>query len=107
MPVIKKKLHQEHPDHQAMLEIMIRHLKDKGGDEKFPRIIEDENSLTKSMNVYVFWDRFGSMTIQERAELILEAYENAKGQAEALRISVAMGLTPLEEQTLGLDSPSN
>ena len=55
------------------------------------------------MNVYVLWNKFQSVTVQERAEIILEAYEIAQGKPEMLRIAIALGLTPLEAENLGLN----
>ena len=66
-------------------------------------IVEEEVRLSNNFRVYVSWDDWASVPETERSEIILEAYKQAKGVPEMLRISVAMGLTPLEAKQLGVD----
>jgi hypothetical protein len=39
--------------------------------------------------------------LQDRSEIIMNAYIRAKGQQAGLRISVAMGLTSIEAKRMG------
>jgi hypothetical protein len=103
MPVVKRKLHSEHPDHHKFLCELIRHLKEKEGLPEYPRIIEEDDRLSQNMHVYVLWDAWASVSERERSEIILEAYEQARGKDEMLRISVAMGVTPIEAARMGLE----
>jgi hypothetical protein len=50
----------------------------------------------------VIWDDWGDLSLQERSEIIMNAYIRAKGQQAGLRISVAMGLTSTEAKRMGL-----
>jgi len=102
MPVEKRNLRKSHPSHPKMVAELVKHLGDDASLPPAPRIIEEEDRLSRSMHVYVFWDEWQSVPEQERSEIILEAYQEARGQQEMLRITVAMGLTPLEAKNLGL-----
>lgn len=103
MPVIKRKLRAEHPDHQKLVDELVRHLKDEPDLPELPRIIEEDDRLSNNMHVYVLWDAWNSVTERERSEIILEAYKKARGQEEMLRVTIAMGVTPLEAKNLGLE----
>jgi hypothetical protein len=102
MPVIKRKLHAEHPKHAELVAELVRHLQGGPGLPEMPRIIEEDDALSKTTRVYVLWDEWGSVTERERSEIILEAYQQAFDQQTMLRITVAMGVTPAEAASLGL-----
>ncbi len=55
------------------------------------------------IHVLVIWDDFYIFSQQERFEIIMEAYTQSKGDAEALRVSIAMGLTQDDAARLGVD----
>lgn len=102
MPVIKRKLHAEHPKHADLLAELVRHL--QGGPDlpEMPRIIEEDDALSKTTRVYVLWEDWASVTERERSEIILEAYQQAFDQQRMLQVTVAMGVTPTEAANLGL-----
>jgi hypothetical protein len=87
MPVIKRKLHGEHPDHHRLLDELLRHLQGGQGLPDYPRIIEEDDRLSQNMHVYVLWEAWGSVSERERSEIILEAYERARGKVEMLRVA--------------------
>jgi hypothetical protein len=104
MPVIKKRLGpKDHPDHDRFVAELVRHIRNEPGLPAFPKIVEEDVRLSNNLRVYVSWDDWGSVPETERSEIILEAYKQARGVPEMLRISVAMGLTPLEARQLGID----
>jgi len=103
MPVIKRKLHAAHPDHHKLVDELVRHLQQANDLPEYPRIVEEDDRLSQNMHVYVLWDLWGSVSERERSEIILEAYEQARGKVEMLRVSVAMGLTPIEAARMGLE----
>lgn len=103
MPVIKKKLRPEHPDHRRFVDELVRHLRNEADLPPMPRIIEEDDPLSKNMHVYVLWDAWSSVSERERSEIILEAYAEARSQLEMLRITIAMGLTPLEAKKVGIE----
>ena len=67
-----------------------------------PVIIQEEQKLTNRYHVWVIWDAWAKVPDTERGPVILDAYEQALGREEAIRISVAMGLTPEEAGALGI-----
>ena len=104
MPVIKKRLGpKEHPDHDRLVAELVRHIRDERGLPAFPKIVEEDVRLSDNFRVYVSWDDWASVPDVERSQIILEAYRQARGVHDMLRISVAMGLTPLEARQIGID----
>jgi hypothetical protein len=103
MPVIKKSLHSNHPNHTMLVDELCRHLGNDPNLPAMPRIVEADDRISKNMHVYVLWDAWDSVSERERSEIILESYEKSRGTQEMLRISVAMGVTPLDAQRLGLE----
>lgn len=67
-----------------------------------PIIIEEPVPPGPSVNVYVIWIEWGTVTEEHRSAAILDAYKDAKGQDAMLNISIAMGLTPTEADRLGI-----
>jgi hypothetical protein len=57
---------------------------------------EDAGFPAKSLHVFVVWDDWRGSTQKERSEVVMDAFEEVYGQAEAQRITVAMGLTEEE-----------
>lgn len=105
MPVVRRGPSNRHPEHDALVDELVRHLKDEPNLPEVPRIIEETVPLSPSIRVYVLWDEWKSVRDVERSEIILEAYDKARGREDMLKISVASGLTPLEAQQLGLSDP--
>lgn len=104
MPVIKKRLGpRSHPQHDQFVAELARHLQGGANLPEFPKIVEEDVRLSDNFRVYVSWDDWASVPDPERSEIILEAYKQARGVREMLRISVAMGMTPLEARQLGID----
>ena len=104
MPVIKKAFGpKQHPDHDKLVAELVRHVRGEPELPAFPKIVEEEVRLADNFRVYVSWNDWASVSETERAEIILEAYKEARGVPAMLRISAAMGLTPLEARQLGLD----
>lgn len=104
MPVIKKRVgSKNHPDHSRFVTELVRHLNNAPDLPAFPKIVEEDVPLSNNVRVYVSWDDWASVSETERSEIILEAYQQARGQAEMLRVSIAMGMTPLEAKQLGMD----
>jgi hypothetical protein len=96
MPVIRKKP-QQNPQHDVMVQELVRHLKAAAGDElpEQPRIIEETVPLSHAVRVFVIWDRWSEIAEErERDEMILEAYDQALGRQAMANISVVRGLTP-------------
>jgi hypothetical protein len=67
-----------------------------------PVIIAEPPGNGPITRLFVIWDDWAPLSQQDRSEIIMDAYARAKGQADALRISVAMGLTAAEATRMGI-----
>jgi len=63
-------------------------------------VIERPNVGT--VHLYVIWSKWKDLEQRIRSRIILEAYERVKGDAESLKVTVAMGLTRKEADSLGV-----
>ena len=63
-------------------------------------VIERPNIGTT--HLYVIWSKWGNMDQMVRSRIILDAFEETKGQTEAVKVTVSMGLTPVEAKRLGI-----
>ena len=63
-------------------------------------VIERPNPSTT--HLFVIWSKWGDLEQMVRSRIILDAYTEAKGEAEAINVTVAMGLTPTEASRLGV-----
>lgn len=82
---------------RSELEGELRHAKDEGE----PLIIIDRpNSSTT--HLFVVWSKFAELEQIVRSRLILDAYEAVRGQGEALKVTVSMGLTRVEAERMGI-----
>jgi hypothetical protein len=70
-----------------------------------PIIIAEPPEPQPISRLFVIWDDWAHLSQQDRSELIMNAYEHAKGLEEAVRISVAMGLTSAESARMGIVQP--
>jgi hypothetical protein len=63
-------------------------------------VIERPNPATT--HLFVIWSKWSDLEQMVRSRIILDAYTEARGQDEAIRVTVAMGLTPTEANRLGV-----
>lgn len=54
-------------------------------------------------HILVIWDAWYALSQQERSQIIMDAFEASEGNEEALRVSIAMGLTQDDASHLGVD----
>jgi len=62
-----------------------------------------ETAASNRLRVCVIWSRWQDVPEVQRPAVILDAFEQAGRKEERDRIAVAMGLTPGEAETLGID----
>lgn len=67
-----------------------------------PVILEERDRSQKLVHLYVIWSRWADIDRIERSEIIMDAAEKKLGQAEAIEIMMAMGLTPNEARQMGI-----
>jgi hypothetical protein len=65
-----------------------------------PFVLQNRIAQTRTRHVVVIWDAWSDMDRDERAGIILDAYQNA-GVLNGDAITVAMGLTQQEAMQLG------
>ena len=69
-----------------------------------PLIIEETRRFGNNLHVTVVWDRWDSVRDKaERGAVILDAYSQAGKKDDLGRITLALGLTKAEAETLGLE----
>ena len=63
-----------------------------------PLILQDSSGppSSRSTRIYVVWTEWGDLSLQERSEIIMDAYEQTHSTDETLSVTVALGLTPPE-----------
>ena len=69
-----------------------------------PLIVAEPPGEGPITRLFVIWDEWESISQQDRSEIFMNAYVRAKGQADALKISVAMGLTKAEAARMGIQA---
>lgn len=74
---------------------------DQPKDSGEPEIIIDRPNPSTS-HLFVIWSKWENLEQMVRSRIIFDAYTAAKGEAEAVKVTVAMGLTPPEAERLGL-----
>lgn len=70
-----------------------------------PVIIETTNNLrpqSTPTHLYVFWSAWSGLSQQQRSEMMMNVYEQVRGRASALNVTLAMGLTPEEAARMGI-----
>ncbi|KYF61797.1 hypothetical protein BE11_08090 [Sorangium cellulosum] len=54
------------------------------------------------VHLFVIWSKWAGLEQVVRSRIILDAYEEWKGEQEALQVTVSMGLMPEEAKTMGI-----
>lgn len=67
-----------------------------------PRIEEQHFPKTNAVRVTVVWDKWAPLSDEDRAAIILQAYERVEGEEFRDRIALAIGLTVPEAYESGL-----
>jgi hypothetical protein len=101
MPRIQKRIETPCVRHPALVAQLAEELRNSHESGQ-PRIEELTFPRTGTIHVTVFWDRWDSLPDEERAQCILQAYEQVEGTAFRDRIGLAIGLTLPEARVSGL-----
>ena len=70
--------------------------------EQEPEPVIVEETSVSGMRLYVIWSAWSELDQRVRSKIILDAYQEARSQLEALKVKVAMGLTPQEATVMGI-----
>jgi hypothetical protein len=87
---------------EQLLDRLVTEWQSTNSNAEQPLILEERDAPDHYTHAYVIWDDWSHLDKLVRSELVLEAFERRYGQAEALRVTVAMGLTSAEAKALGL-----
>lgn len=102
MPVRQLRPQQHGPHAKAFKERLLAEWKNPDDTASQPVILEQRGGTNQPMHVYVVWDDWAALSDVERSEVIMEAFEEHYGHAEAMNVTVAMGLTTAEADRLGI-----
>lgn len=91
---------ERHHDHDELVRLLVVEM--QSGTKSGPTIIDEEVPPSNHLHVYVIWKRWEGVKEEERGAIILDAYKKHFGDKTMLRISIAMGLTPAEDETMGI-----
>ena len=101
MAVIQREIRPPNPVREDLKQRLVEEWRDPHPGDVEPLIIE-ESTDGHPIHVYVIWDDWGDMSLQERADLLMEAFQEVKGLDEVLNVSIAMGITRAEARRMGI-----
>jgi len=90
------------PAGQALLARLLAEWRNPAPGAQQPIIVEETASQNLPVHLYVIWDDWAPLGSIERSEIIMDAYEQLHGRGGAVNVTVAMGLTPVEADRLGI-----
>jgi hypothetical protein len=90
------------PDQSKLLSRLAAEWRSTNSKAKEPVILEEPNRRGEIEHVYVIWNDWAHLDRTTRGEIIMDAAEKVKPQADVARITIAMGLTPDEADRFGL-----
>jgi hypothetical protein len=67
-----------------------------------PVVVEETDAKGNVVHLYVVWSDWAQLDRIRRGEVIMEAAERVMPVDDVLKITIAMGLTPVEADNFGL-----
>jgi len=61
-----------------------------------------QGAAPAGVHLFVVWSKWAGLEQVVRSRIILDAYEEWRGEQEALRVTVSMGLLPEEAKIMGI-----
>ena len=89
------------PD-QLVLILMGEWMGSSSGLDLEPVLIEEPTNMGEYKRLFVIWSRWDGISHRERTEIILKAYQNARGMEAASNVTLATGWTPREAADRGI-----
>lgn len=65
-------------------------------------VIVVEHPHPATTHLFAIWSRFDGLEQIVRSRILLDAFKAVRGEAEALNVTVSMGLTPVEARRMGI-----
>lgn len=105
MPVkrIRPEIQTTHPDLVQALKDELIAAREEGPADA-PEIVEELLPRSDYFHVSVVWDRWAAIDPRERSQIIMQAYQQARGFDEMRKITLALGLTHAEAQRMQLQA---
>ena len=100
MPVRYTLREKEVPGEEGLRRDLMEELQHPKASGEPEIVIESPNPAT--VHLFVIWSKWKDLEQMVRSRIILDAYREAKGEEEAIKVTVAMGLTPAEADSLGV-----
>ncbi len=99
---LAQRIYPKNPIHQAFEQQLVDELRNPQPGAAEPIIIMESQGQQTPTHLYIIWSEWGQLTQLERSEIVLEAYRAAKGTSSASNLRIALGLTPLEAERMGI-----
>jgi len=71
-------------------------------DRPQPLIAEEGGGPGQPIHLYVIWDEWAELDMQDRSEIIMDSYQEVRSPEKALEVTIAMGMTQAESEKFGL-----
>jgi hypothetical protein len=71
--------------------------------EPKPYVIIEGDEKNGPLHIYVVWDEWEGLSMEERSRTIMDAFEKVESQENQFRVTIAMGLTPEEAPRMGIE----
>ncbi len=95
MPLRKLKPRPVHPLTETLLERLTEEMRHPSEQSVEPVIIFEEKP-SGVLELYVVWSDWVGLSMEERSEIIMDAYEEVYGLDRRRWVSMAIGVTPEE-----------
>jgi len=103
MPVVRKSKRDVPDDQNALLERLKDEFSGGASRDPRPRILIEGEDVQGPIHLFVLWEDWDELSLQDRSRLILEAYEKTTdNKANVPRVTVALGLKEAEARGYGL-----
>ncbi|HEY3243641.1 MAG TPA: hypothetical protein VGM03_09840 [Phycisphaerae bacterium] len=102
MPLRRRRVLARNPRSEGLRARLVEEWRQPREDVPEPIIVE-ESGPNKPTHLFVIWSDWGDFNQQERSEIIMDAYEEARGSDLVSLVTVAMGLTPTEAERMGIE----
>lgn len=102
MPIRHRKMSARHPKAEKLRNRLLQEWRDPDDSLAEPVIIEEGGTQNRPTHLFVVWSEWAGLNQQERSEIIMEAFEELRGAAQGLHVTVAMGLTQEEANRMNI-----
>jgi hypothetical protein len=88
------------PNEEVLKSALLAEMRSPGTSGE-PDIIIDDRAAG-GVHLFVVWGKWSGLEQIVRSRVVLDAYADWRGEQEALRVTVCMGLVPEEAKAMGI-----